>query len=71
MTMYREEWNELAECVVCGEVASLNTDRAYLLNAQDCLCFRCATERGGVYDEKQDRWTTEPNSAVKQPRSAP
>jgi hypothetical protein len=60
--MHREEWSELGECVVCGEAVSLTTDRAYALADRDCLCFRCATERGGVYDEKEDRWKVAPNS---------
>jgi hypothetical protein len=63
-SMNREEWNELAECVVCGEAVSVSRDRGFPLNDQDCLCFACATERGGVYDEGTDLWTTAPNSAT-------
>lgn len=60
--MHAEEWSELGECVVCGEAVSLTTDRAYLLDDRDCLCYGCAVQRGGIYDEEEDRWTVAPNA---------
>jgi hypothetical protein len=57
--MHREEVDELARCVECdSEVAP--TDRIFAIGDQSLLCYSCAVRRGGVYDERYDRWATEP-----------
>ena len=60
--MHIEEWNELSECVVCGDAVSVSRDRAFALDDSNCLCFRCAIQRGGIYDEEADRWVRAPNA---------
>jgi hypothetical protein len=58
--MHREDWDDLLDCSACGDVVSVTTDRVYMLDENSCLCFRCATERGGSFDEDQDRWARSP-----------
>lgn len=58
--MHREEWDDLLDCNACGEVVSVTTDRVYMIDEERCLCFDCATERGGSFDEAEDRWVRSP-----------
>jgi len=57
--MERDE--ELTNCADCGAEISPATDRAFAVNDDVYICFECALKRGGVFDEKTDRWTSAPN----------
>ncbi len=46
----------LTRCLACGAEISVARDRAFAVSADEALCFDCAVERGGVYDERLDRW---------------
>jgi hypothetical protein len=50
------------ECIVCAAALPATEPRAYRLEDNDCLCYRCAVERGGVYDADSARWTVAPNA---------
>lgn len=57
--MHRSESEELSTCVVCGAEVSIARDRAFAAGSRTVLCYDCATRRGGIYDEAQDRWLQE------------
>ena len=61
--MHQSESNELVKCLACGAEISLALGRAYAVTDTSGLCFRCALERGGSYDEAQDTWSRAPTVA--------
>ncbi len=50
-----------AECGLCGARISLASGRAFEFGAENVLCFDCALERGGRYDEARDVWEVSPD----------
>ena len=60
--MHLSEIAQLIPCAACGAEVS-QRDRAYAFGDDDLLCFACATERRGVYDEARDRWVVEPDNS--------
>ena len=46
-------------CAVCEEPTSV-AERAFPFGEETLLCFRCALDRGGLYDETLDRWVRPP-----------
>jgi len=61
--MHRSEAGSLGRCWGCGAEVSTGVDRAFAFGDAGLLCFACAAERGGVYDELHDRWTEPPRLA--------
>jgi hypothetical protein len=61
-TMHRSESRELASCLACGAEVVPGRDRAFALSPDRFLCFSCATQRGGSWDELHDHWTAEPET---------
>ena len=59
--MHTDEFEELTECVSCGAAITPAKDRAFESAPRTFLCWECAIERGGVYDDTDDTWTTPPN----------
>jgi recombinational DNA repair protein (RecF pathway) len=59
--MGREELLQEATCVSCGETVSPGLGRAFLISDDDFLCFECAEERGGRWDERRDAWVEAPD----------
>lgn len=59
--MHQTEWNELVTCLACGAEISLALGRAYAVTDTSGLCFRCALERGGSYDEAEGTWSRAPD----------
>jgi hypothetical protein len=57
--MHPPEDDEYAFCTGCDREVSI-FDRVYPLGRRRALCFECATERQGVYQELLDRWTVSP-----------
>jgi hypothetical protein len=60
--MHRSEDRELVSCALCGAEIRPATDRAYQITSRSVLCFDCALERGGRYDEVRDVWSTLPRA---------
>lgn len=58
--MHRSEDYDRVLCLQCGADVSASRDRAYPIGGDDALCFRCALDRGGRYDEDHDRWSEAP-----------
>jgi hypothetical protein len=58
--MHRSETPDLATCAICGAEIVPARDRAYAAGRDTFLCFACATQRGGTWDELQDRWLEAP-----------
>lgn len=54
------EQAEMSVCVVCGAELSIERERGYALGGGTALCFSCAEDRGGVYDDERERWVTPP-----------
>jgi hypothetical protein len=63
MAMEQEEL-ELCECANCGADVDLQGERYFAFSSQDVLCFECAIELGGQYDEMDDLWLVAPDVAV-------
>lgn len=61
--MHQTESNELVNCLACGAEISLALGRTYAVTDTSGLCFRCALERGGSYDEAHDSWSRSPDIA--------
>lgn len=59
--MHRSETYDLVHCVSCEEEISADDRRAYLFGDGAALCYECAIERGGRYDEGRDDWTRAPD----------
>jgi hypothetical protein len=51
----------IATCAACGGELQPETQRGFRFGDRAALCFRCATERGGSYDEAGDRWIVPPD----------
>ena len=58
--MHRSETRQLAVCADCGAEIAPASDRGFAMASDSFLCFECAIRRGGRYDERLDRWDTEP-----------
>jgi hypothetical protein len=56
-----QEETELSECAECGMEIDLHRDRYFAFSDQGFLCFECAIERGGAYDEHDDSWAVCPD----------
>ncbi|MDH5675006.1 MAG: hypothetical protein OEZ06_22950 [Myxococcales bacterium] len=59
--MHRSETQDLTRCLACDGEISEARERAFSLGDAGVLCFGCAAERGGSYDETHDRWEQAPN----------
>jgi len=59
--MHRSEARDLGRCWRCGAEVSVAVDRAYAFGEDGILCFACAAERGGIYDEAHDMWREPPS----------
>lgn len=58
--MDRDEIADLLVCRGCGaEISSL--DRSFVFGEDEALCYACAVDRGGVYDERLDAWEQAPS----------
>jgi hypothetical protein len=57
--MHREEEQSQRSCADCGAQIEPATDRAFSFG-RAVLCFKCAVRRGGSYDERHDRWLSDP-----------
>lgn len=60
--MHRSETRDFVQCAVCRAEIRPSTDRAYVVTSRTALCFDCALERGGRYDEARDVWSTLPRA---------
>lgn len=49
-------------CTDCGQDVGLEDSHAFELGGGGVLCWACALKRGGVYDEKYDRWVVTPKA---------
>ncbi len=58
-----QEELDLCQCAVCGAGINVVADRYFALSDTDesILCFECAIERGGQYDENDDAWLVSPD----------
>ncbi|MBM4382800.1 MAG: hypothetical protein FJ091_05465 [Deltaproteobacteria bacterium] len=59
--MHRSEARELGYCAECGAEVHSSRDRTYAVDAERSLCFACAVQRGGCFDERRDLWTHAPD----------
>ena len=51
---------EFVSCLDCGASVAPAVDRVFPVGCEDVICMECALKRGGIYDEGEDRWETEP-----------
>jgi hypothetical protein len=50
-----------SECYECGTPLEYVDMPSYAIDAERTLCLRCATRRGGTYDEAEGHWTLHPD----------
>jgi hypothetical protein len=57
-----DEMDTAAVCAQCGAEFWPELERGYAFGEEDdqVLCYACAIQRGGVYDELNDRWSEAP-----------
>jgi hypothetical protein len=60
--MELEELEIHKPCASCGELIAEGLTPSYELDEQIVLCWACAIERGGRYDEESDRWVVPPDT---------
>jgi hypothetical protein len=53
--------DEIAVCAECGTEVEPETERGFRIGERAALCFECAVERGGTYDETEERWLEPPD----------
>ncbi len=61
--MHASEAHQFEFCASCGAEVQIARDRGYALDAERVLCFPCAVQRGGSYDEHRDLWVEAPDLA--------
>ncbi len=61
MARQLDERDEHEVCIECGAEIEPDIDRSFACAPDELLCFACAERRGGVYDERQDRWVLPPD----------
>jgi hypothetical protein len=60
--MHGSETDDLTTfCSGCGAELSLSGERLFPIGADEVICYACAVQRGGSYDESQDRWAPPPD----------
>lgn len=59
--MHRSETETLAPCVDCGVETAPSVERGFFVASDLVLCFDCARQRGGRWDEELARWSIEPD----------
>lgn len=59
--MHREELEQLDVCASCQASIIPNEEESFAFGPNSVLCWKCAIDRGGVYNEYEERWTTAPN----------
>ena len=59
--MHQTEADLFDDCWVCGDELLVERDRGYRFGPELALCYECAALRGGVYDEREDRWVVPPD----------
>jgi hypothetical protein len=71
VTMHSSEAEQLEPCAACTDAVS-STDRTFVIGDGAILCFQCALDRGGRYDERHDRWERAPDvvDLLERPRDA-
>lgn len=60
-----QQWS--VSCAGCGEAVWVDQGRAFAMEAERALCFRCAAARGGRYDEARDEWSRPPDVSDLEP----
>ncbi len=61
--MHRSERENLVTCVACGSETAGSLERGFSIGADSVLCYECAKQRGGRWDEERAIWTREPDVA--------
>lgn len=57
------EWTDEATevCAQCGARVAPAAERGFKSGVSVVLCWQCAIERGGQYDEERDEWIVKPH----------
>lgn len=61
--MHRSEADRLLPCNACGQETGGAADRGFSGGGDTVLCYDCSVRRGGTWDEAENRWTREPDTA--------
>lgn len=59
--MHRSEAENQAPCAVCGVETASALERGFDVDSETVLCYACACERGGRWDEERATWSSEPD----------
>ena len=56
-----DEQDEASSCIDCGAMVWVDSDKAFASGPDTYLCYACSRRRGGVFDEREDRWAVLPD----------
>ncbi len=60
--MHRIEQEEFVDCAACGATIDPGSDRVFALGAEeDFLCWECAAQHGGTWEDVLQLWSTDPD----------
>jgi hypothetical protein len=59
--VHRSEAENLVPCADCGSETAPVLERGFAINSDIVLCFDCARQRGGRWDEERAFWSSEPD----------
>ena len=59
--MRRSQHEDVLPCVGCGVETAVAVERGFAINAETVICFECAVQRGGRWDEERALWSSEPD----------
>ena len=59
--MHRSETLALLPCAECGVETAAALERGFSIDAETVICFDCAVQRGGRWDEERALWSREPD----------
>ena len=70
-TVHRSEAEMLIPCADCGAETTPALERGFGIASDLVLCFDCARQRGGRWDEELARWSIEPDLMGLRPTAEP
>jgi hypothetical protein len=59
--MHHDEADEVLNCMDCDAEVTPGADRDFEFGGGGVLCWACAVDRGGTYDEDLCRWVEAPD----------
>ncbi len=59
--MRRSDNESVFPCADCGAETAAALERGFAIDTETVICFDCAMQRGGHWDEERALWSREPD----------